>query len=159
MNWKFLKKQAAELLSGEENFIANASNLASLLFNSMENINWTGFYLFDGRELVLGPFMGKPACIRIPPGKGVCGTSFAKRQTVIADDVHKFSGHIPCDGASNSEIVIPLIKIEELYGVLDIDSPVYSRFGTNDKEALEELAKILLNSSDMVRLEKYYNWK
>lgn len=136
-----LLSQAQGLMHGEKNLIANAANLSALLFNALPDLNWTGFYLFDGTELVVGPFQGLPACIRIPLGKGVCGTAALSRETQVVYDVHEFPGHIACDAASQSEIVIPLISSAgELIGVLDIDSPVVGRFDDEDRVGLEAIA-------------------
>ena len=142
-----LAEQLRSLLEGERDFIANAANFASLLYHSLPDLNWTGFYLLKGRELVLGPFQGKPACVRIAIGKGVCGTVAEQRQTILIDNVHEFPGHIACDSASNSEIVVPLIKHERLIGVLDLDSPSFSRFDNEDARGLNELAEILVQAS------------
>ena len=131
------------LIADEPDALANLSNAAALLFHSMERINWAGFYLHKEGQLILGPFQGKPACIRIPLGKGVCGTAALNRQSVVVPDVHLFAGHIACDGASASEIVIPIIQDNELIGVLDIDSPVKARFGEEDKLVLERFVEIL----------------
>ncbi|ALU44961.1 GAF domain-containing protein [Pseudoalteromonas rubra] len=137
-----LSLQAQALIGDEHNYIANMANLSALLFTSMEDINWAGFYLLDGTdELVLGPFQGNPACIRIPLGKGVCGTAAAELTTQLVEDVHSFDGHIACDAASNSEIVIPVIRNGELFAVLDIDSPSLARFDDEDKMGLEALVK------------------
>jgi L-methionine (R)-S-oxide reductase len=144
------------LLSGEKNFLANCSNFIALIFQNLKNLNWAGFYFYSGRELLLGPFQGKPACIRIPFGKGVCGTSAAMLETLVVPDVRNFPGHIACDDASKSEIVIPLIYNNELIGVLDIDSPLQSRFSDEDKIYLERLTDILLNSSDVDLFRNYY---
>src|SRR6266540_5009396 len=114
-----LQSQLRSLLADERDFIANAANLSSLLYHSLPDLNWAGFYLSKGEELVLGPFQGKPACVRIPIGKGVCGTAAEQRETILVDNVHDFPGHIACDSASNSEVVVPLIKHEQLLGVLD----------------------------------------
>ena len=122
-----LVSQAKSLVSGEHDLIANMANVSALLFNQLEDVNWAGFYLHKESQLVLGPFQGQPACIRIPIGKGVCGTAAETRTIQRIDDVHAFSGHIACDAASNSEIVIPLIVNDELIGVLDIDSPKFGR--------------------------------
>ena len=136
-----LLSQAQGLMHGEKNLIANAANLSALLFNALPDLNWTGFYLFDGTELVVGPFQGLPACIRIPLGKGVCGTAALSRETQVVYDVNEFPGHIACDAASQSEIVIPLISSAgELIGVLDIDSPVVGRFDDEDRVGLEAIA-------------------
>jgi L-methionine (R)-S-oxide reductase len=144
-NYELVKKQLAALLDGEKNQIANLSNTSALLNQFLDRINWIGFYLMDeNNELVLGPFQGLPACVRIPLGKGVCGTSAKTRETIRVEDVHQFPGHIACDAASNSEIVIPLIKDGKLLGVLDIDSPEKNRFDELDQEQLEGLTAILV---------------
>jgi L-methionine (R)-S-oxide reductase len=137
------------LLGGEHDLIANAANTSALLFDALPAINWVGFYfLRPGGELVVGPFQGKPACVRIPLGKGVCGTAAARRETLVVTDVHEFPGHIACDAASESEIVIPLIKADNtLLGVLDIDSPILARFDEADRQGLERLCSIFLASS------------
>ena len=142
-DYSALNKELSALISGVPHKIANLANAASLLYNSMEDINWAGFYLMEKGILVLGPFMGKPACIEIPVGKGVCGTAVAEGKTQLVYDVHEFPGHIACDSASNSEIVIPLRKDREIVGVLDIDSPSIGRFTEDDKVGLEEFAKII----------------
>jgi GAF domain-containing protein len=145
-NYELVKKQLQALLHGETNQIANLSNTSALLNQFLDRINWVGFYLMDeNNELVLGPFQGLPACVRIPLGKGVCGTSAKKMETVRVEDVHQFPGHIACDAASNSEIVIPLINEGKLLGVLDIDSPEKNRFDELDQEQLEEFTAILVN--------------
>ncbi|HEX4896449.1 MAG TPA: GAF domain-containing protein [Solimonas sp.] len=141
-----LAQQAEALLHGERDRIANAANLASLIWHQLPELNWAGFYLWDGRELVLGPFQGKPACVRIALGKGVCGTAAAQRRTQVVHDVHAFPGHIACDAASNAEIVVPLLRGEELLGVLDLDSPVTGRFDEADRAGLERLAQIWVAS-------------
>ena len=123
-----LKESLHSLLSGETDFISNAANFSSLVYNSMQDVNWVGFYILKGKALQLGPFMGKPACVRIDEGKGVCGAAAKNRKTLIVDNVHEFPGHIACDAKSNSELVVPLIKEGVLYGVLDIDSPSLKRF-------------------------------
>ncbi|UQZ34709.1 GAF domain-containing protein [Paenibacillus sp. PK3_47] len=135
--------QLAALMEGEPNAIANLANASALLKFSLPDTNWAGFYLFDGKELVLGPFQGLPACIRIPLGRGVCGTSAAERRTLVVDDVHAFPGHIACDAASNSEIVVPLIKDDRLLGVLDIDSPLKHRFDDEERRFLERFAAMV----------------
>lgn len=142
-----LIEQAEALLHGERDRIANAANLASLIWHTLPGLNWAGFYLFDGKELVLGPFMGKPACVRIALGKGVCGTAATTRQTQVVEDVHAFPGHIACDSASNSEIVVPLVRDGSLLGVLDLDSPLLNRFDVEDREALERLATLWVSAS------------
>lgn len=141
-----LISQAKSLVSGEHDLIANMANISALLFNNLEDINWAGFYLYKEEQLVLGPFQGQPACIRIPLGKGVCGTSAETRTVQRIADVHEFDGHIACDAASNSEIVIPLVVEDQLIGVLDIDSPVFARFSQLDENGLVEIAAVLLDS-------------
>ncbi len=147
--YKELLQQSSGLLHDERDMIANMANIASLLFHSMPDINWSGFYLWKNGELVLGPFHGKPACVRIALGRGVCGTAAATRQTQVVEDVHAFPGHIACDAASRSEIVVPLIHNGQLLGVLDIDSPIINRFDADDQQALESLAALLLSASDV----------
>lgn len=138
--------QAKGLMNGETDLIANMANLSAVIFNSMERINWAGFYLYKDEQLVLGPFQGKPACIRIPVGRGVCGAAAASRETQVVEDVHAFAGHIACDAASNSEIVVPLVHKGELIGVLDIDSPDFARFDADDKVGVEALANALMDT-------------
>lgn len=143
-----LLAQAKDLLHGEHDRIANAANLSALLFNDLPDLNWAGFYFFDGNELVVGPFQGLPACIRIPLDKGVCGAAARTRETQLVRDVHAFPGHIACDAASRSEIVIPLVKGDALVGVLDIDSPLEARFDEDDQRGLEAIAQAWLASID-----------
>lgn len=135
--------QLASLMEDEPNAIANLANASALLKFSLPDTNWAGFYLFDGKELVLGPFQGLPACIRIPMGRGVCGTAASERRTLVVDDVHAFPGHIACDAASNSEIVVPLVKEDRLLGVLDIDSPLKHRFDDEERRFLERFAAMV----------------
>lgn len=141
-----LAEQAQALLAGESDRVANAANLAALVFHALPDLNWAGFYFHDGRELVVGPFQGKPACVRIPLGKGVCGTAAATGRTQRVDDVHAFPGHIACDAASRSEVVIPLYAGDRLVGVFDLDSPLPGRFDAEDQAGLERLAGIFLES-------------
>lgn len=136
-----LLREMQALISGHK--IADLSNAAALIYNALSDLNWAGFYLKEGDILVLGPFQGKPACIEIPMGRGVCGTAAIMNETLVVKNVHEFTGHIACDGASNSEIVIPLRVNGEVMGVLDIDSPIFSRFDDKDKAGLEALAKII----------------
>ncbi len=144
-NYQLVKKQLEALLHDEKNQIANLSNAAALLNQFLDRVNWVGFYLMDSNdELVLGPFQGLPACVRIPVGKGVCGTAALTKETVRVGDVHQFPGHIACDSASQSEIVIPLVKGEQVIGLLDIDSPETNRFDELDQEKLEEFVSVLL---------------
>jgi L-methionine (R)-S-oxide reductase len=142
--YAMLSKQLDALLTGEPNAIANLSNASALLNQFFDRINWVGFYLMEDGELVLGPFQGLPACVRIPVGRGVCGTTVAKKETIIVPDVHAFPGHIACDAASQSEIVVPLIKNGEVIGVLDIDSPEKDRFQDEDQQGLEQFVAILM---------------
>ena len=141
-----LARDLTALLAGEQDLIANAANTSALIYDALPDLNWAGFYLYKSGELVLGPFQGKPACVRIALGRGVCGTAAARRETVLVEDVHAFPGHIACDSASNSEIVIPLIRGGELLGVLDLDSPKLRRFGAADQRGLEALATIFVKS-------------
>lgn len=142
--YNMLGKQLDALLEGEPNRIANLSNASALLNQFLERINWVGFYLMEDGELVLGPFQGLPACVRIAVGKGVCGTAVSDKKTMLVKDVHAFPGHIACDAASRSEIVVPMVKDGEVIGVLDIDSPELSRFSEDDQEGLEHFTSILM---------------
>ncbi|TBU72933.1 GAF domain-containing protein [Phytopseudomonas daroniae] len=146
--YPLLTAQLEALLSGERDFIANAAQFSAFVFHELEGLNWAGFYLVKDDELVLGPFQGKVACVRIPFGRGVCGAAAASRQTQRVADVHAFAGHIACDSASNSELVIPLIKDDRLIGVLDLDSPLLGRFSEADQRGIEGLAAVLLRASD-----------
>lgn len=141
--YDLLKKQLAALMEGETHPLPHLSNMAALLGGALEDINWVGFYLMTDGDLLLGPFQGKPACIRIPVGKGVCGTAVNQNKTQLVEDVHQFPGHIACDSASNSEIVVPIRAKGTIVGVLDIDSPRYSRFDAQDKQGLEEMVQML----------------
>ena len=141
-----LAAQLRSLIEGERDFIANAGNVSSLLYHSLPDLNWAGFYLLKDGELVLGPFQGKPACVRIAMGKGVCGTAAEQRQTILVDNVHEFPGHIACDSESNSEIVVPLINEQQLIGVLDLDSPLVGRFDEEDARGLNDLVSIFIES-------------
>jgi len=145
--YRELALQARGLFEGERDAIANAANLASLLYFGLDALNWAGFYFLKGGQLVLGPFQGQPACVRIAMGKGVCGTAAARRETLIVPDVHEFPGHIACDVASNSEIVVPLLRDAHLVGVLDVDSPIKGRFDNEDRAGLEALAALWLAAS------------
>jgi GAF domain-containing protein len=140
--------QARALFEGERDPIANAANLAALIGTTVPDLNWSGVYLVRGGELVLGPFYGKPACVRIAFGRGVCGTAAERRETIVVPDVHAFPGHIACDPASRSEIVVPLLAGDALVGVLDIDSPRVARFGPAERTLFEELARALSASAD-----------
>jgi len=141
-----LQMQLRSLLEGEHDFIANAANFAALLYHSLPDVNWAGFYLHKEGELVLGPFQGNPACVRIAIGKGICGAAAEVRQTVVVENVNEFPGHIACDSASNSEIVVPLMKDQQLIGVLDLDSPSFARFDDDDAQGLHVLAEIFIQA-------------
>ena len=142
--YSHVAQQLGGLFHDERDPIANAANCAALLFHSLPGLNWAGFYFLKGGELVLGPFQGKPACVRIQLGSGVCGTAADERRTVVVENVNEFPGHIACDSASNSEVVVPLIKGDELLGVLDLDSPNVGRFDEEDAGGLEELVRVFL---------------
>lgn len=142
--YRDLADQAEHLMADEHNVVANAANLAALIYHTLPNLNWAGFYFYDGTELVVGPFQGKPACVRIALGRGVCGTAASTRQTQRIADVHAFEGHIACDSASNSEIVLPLYDGDQLIGVLDLDSPNTGRFDEVDQTGLERLAALFV---------------
>lgn len=146
-----LLEQARRLLAGEHDPVANAANLAAVLFHGLPDLNWAGFYFLRGDELVLGPFQGKPACMRIALGKGVCGTAARERKTVVVSDVHQFPGHIPCDEASRSEIVAPLVRDGQLLGVMDLDSPILKRFDADDQRGLEAIAAVFCEHSGPLR--------
>lgn len=143
-----LLEQAAALLSGQKDLVANAANLSSLLFYVLEDVNWVGFYFLKNNELLVGPFQGRPACVSIPLGKGVCGKAAATLSVQRVADVHAFDGHIACDAASRSEIVLPLIRDGELIGVLDLDSPVRNRFDSEDERLLVSVAELFVASLD-----------
>jgi len=140
-------RQVQALFENETDPIANMANLAAFLYHSMEQINWVGFYRLVNGALIVGPFMGKPACVHITIGSGVCGTCVVNKSTVLVDDVHQFPGHISCDSESNSEIVIPLIKNGKVLGVLDIDSPILNRFTKQDQKGLEAIVDVFLEST------------
>jgi GAF domain-containing protein len=147
-----LRQQLASLLEGERDGLANCANTAALIYHALPDLNWVGFYFLRDDELVLGPFQGKVACVRIPWGRGVCGAAAARRETVVVPDVHAFPGHIACDADSRSEIVVPLLRGCTLLGVLDLDSPRPDRFDQDDARGLEVLAAQLLEASDLQRL-------
>ena len=146
--YALLKAQLESLLADERDFIANAAQFSAFVFHQLDDLNWAGFYLNRNEELVLGPFQGQIACVRIPFGRGVCGAAAATRETQRVEDVHAFAGHIACDSASNSELVVPLIKDGRLIGVLDLDSPSIGRFSAQDQQGIEALAAIFLRLSD-----------
>jgi L-methionine (R)-S-oxide reductase len=139
-----LAEELRALISGESDWIANLANASALLYHSLPNVNWAGFYLLRQDELVVGPFQGRPACVRIKIGRGVCGTAAARRTTIIVPNVNEFPGHIACDSASNSEIVVPMIQHNELLGVLDVDSPTQGRFDEEDRQGLEAFVEALI---------------
>ncbi|WP_445937676.1 GAF domain-containing protein [Pseudomonas sp.] len=146
--YPLLVAQLQALLAGERDFIANAAQFSAFLFQELRDLNWAGFYLARGEELVLGPFQGKVACVRIPFGRGVCGAAAATGQTQRVDDVHAFAGHIACDSASNSELVVPLFKDGRLFGVLDLDSPSLARFSAADQAGIEALVEVFVDLTD-----------
>lgn len=146
------KTQLEAVLDGESDGLANAANMAALLAQLLQDLNWAGFYFLRRQELVLGPFVGKVACVRIALGRGVCGTAAQRRETVVVPDVHAFPGHIACDAASRSEIVVPLLRDGVLFGVLDLDSPKPGRFDAEDAAGLEAMVQTLLRGSDLTRL-------
>jgi L-methionine (R)-S-oxide reductase len=143
-----LQRALAGLLAGERDLIANAANFAALVYDLLPELNWAGFYFLRGEELVLGPFQGRPACVRIAIGRGVCGTAAQRRASVLVPDVHEFPGHIACDAASRSELVVPLIKSGRLLGVFDLDSPRAGRFGAVDQAGIERATRALLDGCD-----------
>ena len=147
-----IAEQLCALFEGEADGVANAANFSALLFQALPALNWVGFYLLRGDELVLGPFQGKVACVRIALGRGVCGTAAVRRETLLVPDVHEFPGHIACDSASRSELVLPLLQDGKLLGVLDLDSPELARFDAEDVAGLEAAVRLLLERSDFSRL-------
>jgi L-methionine (R)-S-oxide reductase len=150
--YRQLREQMSALIAGEGDGLANAANMAALLYEALPNLNWAGFYFLRGRELVLGPFQGKVACVRIALGKGVCGAAAEGRETMIVPDIHEFPGHIACDSASRSEIVVPLIQGGRLLGVLDLDSPLLARFDQVDADGLIGVVDVLLLHSEFTRI-------
>ncbi len=147
--YNLMLAQIESVFENERDFIANLANCAALIYNTLPDLNWAGFYILRGNDLVLGPFQGKPACVRIPLGKGVCGTSAQQRATIVVDDVNQFPGHIVCDSASLSEIVVPIINDGQLIGVLDVDSPILQRFNREDAAALEAIVESLIRLTDI----------
>ena len=148
-NYNEIISAIPSLLEGEKNFITNAANFSAVIFNNISNLNWVGFYIFNGRELVLGPFQGKNACVRINLSRGVCGKAARELQTIVVDNVNEFPDHIACDSESKSELVIPILKNGKIYGLLDIDSPVYSRFGKTEIEFFEKALEIMLENTNL----------
>lgn len=144
--YRSLLPQLKALLEGETDFVANAANTSALLADALPDVNWVGFYVLDGKELRVGPFQGKPACVRIPLGRGVCGTAAARREPLVVSNVHEFDDHIVCDTASNSELVLPLIRDGELFGVLDVDSAELDRFDDVDVAGLQRLMEVFVDS-------------
>ena len=147
VNYEELVKECRGLLTDERDMLVNAANFAAFVFQNLPAINWAGFYLHDGVELVLGPFQGKPACTRIQNGKGVCGTAYARAESIVVEDVHSFAGHIACDPDSRSEVVIPLRNGDQVYGVFDVDSPLPARFSDADRAGLEKLVAVFESST------------
>jgi L-methionine (R)-S-oxide reductase len=150
-HYRELTRQLAAVLAGERNGLANTANMSALLYQELPDLNWVGFYLMQGGELVLGPFQGKVACVRIAIGRGVCGAAAERRDTVVVPDVHAFPGHIACDAASRSEIVVPLLQDGRLLGVLDLDSPRLARFDQEDAAGLNAAVRLLLQCSELTR--------
>ena len=148
-SYALLLAQVRAVLEGERDWLANLAQFAALVFNAVPDLNWAGFYLARGEELVLGPFQGKPACVRIAIGKGVCGTAARDKRTTVVPDVGKFPGHIACDSASRSEIVVPVMRNVDVIGVLDLDSPSLARFDADDAAGLEELASLFVLATDL----------
>lgn len=150
MNYSLLEKQLQSLLENENDMIANMANMSALVYQEMDNINWAGFYLAKASQLVLGPFQGNVACVRIPWGKGVCGTAAKNQETLVVDNVNNFPGHIACDSASNSEIVVPVVLNNKTFAVFDIDSPDLRRFTNKDKHGIEQLIKVFMESTNFI---------
>jgi L-methionine (R)-S-oxide reductase len=150
-DYQELHGHLAAVFAGERNGLANAANMSALLFQALPDLNWAGFYFLHDGELVLGPFQGKVACVRIALGRGVCGSAAERRETIVVPDVHAFPGHIACDTASRSEIVVPLVQQGRLLGVLDLDSPLVGRFGDDDAKGLMSAADLFIESSDLGR--------
>lgn len=146
--YRELTGQLRAMLTGERDWLANFANTSALIFQSLPDLNWAGFYLLRGEELVLGPFQGNPACVRISKGRGVCGGAVEQRRSLVVPDVLAFPGHIACDSASRSELVVPLLAGEQVVGVLDLDSPTYGRFDEEDRLGCEALAQVLMSASD-----------
>lgn len=144
--YRELEQQTQGLFDGETDMIANAANMSALIYQMLPNLNWAGIYLLKGEQLVLGPFQGKPACVRIPVGRGVCGTAVERKSSILVEDVHAFPGHIACDAASRSELVVPIFRNGETIGVIDLDSPIPSRFDADDQTGIERLAEIFSGS-------------
>lgn len=144
--YRELAQQLQGLFEGETDMIANAANMSALIYQTMPDLNWAGVYLLKGEQLVLGPFQGKPACVRIPVGRGVCGTAVERKSSILVEDVHAFPGHIACDAASRSELVVPIFRGGETIGVIDLDSPLPSRFDADDQAGMERLAEIFAGS-------------
>jgi len=154
VSYDLLERQARELLSGETDFIANAANFAAFVYHELPDVNWAGFYLLaPSGELVLGPFAGRPACTRLPTGRGVCGAAATRKETLVVDDVNAFADHIVCDSASRSEVVVPLLDDEsEVIGVFDVDSPIVARFTPADRDGIELLVRAFSDSASLARL-------
>lgn len=144
-----IARQLRSLLEGERDFLANTANTTALVFEAVPDLNWAGFYFLQGDELVLGPFQGRPACVRIPTGRGVCGTAVSRRESLVVYNVHKFDGHIACDAASNSELVVPVSEGGRVIGVFDLDSPTVGRFDDDDRAGIEELVRIWQEHTDL----------
>lgn len=158
MSYSLIKKQISSLTETTKNLISDLSNISALLFDSLKDVSWVGFYIYSNGKLLLGPFCGKPACTEIEVGRGVCGTSFQKKETIIVKNVHEFPGHIACDSASNSEIVVPIFLENKIVAVLDIDSTSLNRFIDEDKNGLEEISRVIslsFNKGQFVLWKRY----
>ena len=155
--YELLKKQITSVFEGQDNVISNSANFSALLFNNLKDLNWVGFYFKHGNELILGPFQGNTACVEIKIGNGVCGTAFENNETIVVSNVHDFPGHIACDPNSKSEIVVPLKKNGILYGVLDIDSPIFNRFSDEDKNGIESLLNEFVELTNVSALSDIYS--
>lgn len=151
-----LKEKLMNFIANENNFVSNASNFASLVFHSFDSISWAGFYFVTNNYLILGPYQGKVACVRIPISDGVCGSSVRNKKTIIVPDVHKFPGYIPCDPTANSEMVVPVLYQRKVIGVFDIDSPIYNRFTESEANFIAEALNILVNNSAIEQFLHYY---
>ncbi len=154
---QILKEKLLQFVAKEKNFLANACNFAALVFHNLEGVNWSGFYFLCGEELILGPYQGKAACVRININTGVCGSAVRTKKAIIVDDVHKFPGYIPCDPTANSEMVVPVSYDGKIIGVFDLDSPNFKRFSIREADLIESLLKILISNSDVQKFLSYYD--
>ena len=151
--YRTIARQLESLLEGERDFLANSANTSALVYELVGDLNWAGFYFRQGDELVLGPFQGRGACVRIPMGRGVCGTAAARAESVLVENVHQFEGHIACDAASNAELVVPVLEDGQVVGVFDLDSPTVGRFDDEDRAGIEEIVRIYQRATDLSRFD------